>query len=136
MAPGNGPLDRLLPRHRLDPPLALSWDVRRATGGWFRRKADETSTPASIVELSLEGALVSVPTLDLHEVGDRVAVRFDDHDGEALIRHRHPGPDRTVLYGVRFLPREGIDTAIADTVGRQRTLSPGVRSEWTSGNRA
>lgn len=132
MAPGNGPLDRLLPRHRVDPPLALSWDVRRSTSGWLRRRVDESSTPASIVELSLEGALVSVPTLELHEVGDRVAVRFDDHDGEAVIRHRHPGPDRTVLYGVRFLPQDGMNAAIADAVGQRRSLSKGVRSEWTN----
>ena len=120
-------IDRLLPRHPSAMNLDLSWDVRTDRRGFFKQHREELSTAASIRDISLEGALVEVIHTIVHDIADKVAVRFRGLDGEAVIRHCRPSSEGKVLYGVRFvrnpLFKDAIDAAVGELRGDKSALS-------------
>ena len=120
-------IDRLLPRHDAATQLDLSWNVRVERTGPLKRHREEISAASWIRDISLEGALVEVADSSVHEIGDRVAVRFRGIDGHAVIRHCRPGDDGMLLYGVRFLPdlelKAALDAAVGDLRGHSAELS-------------
>jgi hypothetical protein len=132
MAPGEYHLDRLLPRHDAERGLDLTWNVRQVRTGF--RKTEEQSTPATIRNLSLEGALVEVTATEDHEVGTQVDVRFRGIDGRAQIRHRQPGADGEILYGVRFFPESGLGAVVIEAVGQLRGHAEELDSAWNRRN--
>ena len=120
MGIGGNQLDRLLPRHDAANSLELSWDVRVERSGRFKRHREEMSDRATIRDISLEGALIEVADTHVHEIGDRIAVRFRGLDGTAVIRHCRPSDDDMLLYGVRFLPNTAFTDAVDAAVGELR----------------
>lgn len=133
-------IDRLLPRHKAANrhdsswnERDLSWNVRVERTGPLKRHREEVSAAAWICDISLEGALVEVADSSVHEVGDRVAVRFRGLEGRAVIRHCRPGHDGMLLYGVRFLPdsafKYALDAAVGDLRGHSTELSTVLRRQ-------
>jgi len=132
MGSGTNQIDRLLPRHEAATALQLTWDVREERQGLFKR--EETSTPALIHDISLEGALIEVESEKLHELGDTVNVRFRGFDGRAVVRHCHPGDNGTVVFGVKFLRDETFKDAIDIAVGELRGHSAELTMAWQRQN--
>lgn len=127
-------IDRLLPRHESATSLDLSWNVRVARSGRFKKHREEMFDPAVIRDISLEGALVEIADVHEHEVGERVAVRFQGLDGTAQIRHRRPGRDGSLLYGVRFLPDPEFNDAVDTAVGELRGHAGDLVRAWQRAN--
>jgi len=122
-------IDRLLPRHQLPARAQFRWNVvaeRR-----FPPRAAQF-VMATIIDLSLDGALIEVPASSRHEVGERVALRFGGVDGQATVRHRQAvDPERgTVRYGIQweFLPELAgtVEQAVATVRGDDAEL----RAAW------
>ncbi|MEQ8839362.1 MAG: PilZ domain-containing protein [Acidimicrobiales bacterium] len=124
-------IDRLLPRHESVINLDLTWDVRMNRNLW---KKEEVSAPATIRDISLEGALVQVESTHEHAVGDRITVRFRGHEGTAVVRHCREGEDNTLLYGVRFVPDPAFVDCLCDAVGEIRGHSAELRRAWQRPN--
>jgi len=125
-------LDRLLPRHESPGSINVDWHVHMARDGLFKKA--EVCTPAVMRDISLEGALVEVDSATRHEVGDRITVRLEGHEGIAVIRHAREGDDSAMLYGVRFLRDEGFNDAIDLTVGKLRGHSAELATAWQRQN--
>lgn len=134
MALGGHHIDRLLPRHDAALDLEITWDVRTERGGLFRTHRDEISDRGVVRDLSLEGARVEVHTDRTHAVGDRVAVRFRGHDGEAEIKHCVSGPDDTTVFGVRFRGSHDFVDAVGSAVGELRGHSAELAMAWRRRN--
>jgi len=125
-------IDRLLPRHESADNADLSWHVHTERQGLFKK--EEVSTPATIQDISLEGALVEVQSTTTHEIGDKIAVRFRGLDGHAVIKHCRPGDDGTVLFGVNFQSDPTFKDAVNLAVGELRGHSAELTMAWHTQN--
>lgn len=122
-------LDRLLPRHQPRKLVQFGWNVipeRRFP------KQKEHMTMATIVDISLGGALIDVPAPLLHNVGDTVAIRFGGVDGAALVRHCRESEDRsgTTRYGVEWCPGYELAAMIERAVTTIRGREAELRHAW------
>lgn len=123
-------IDRLMPRHSLaDHRVQIGWDIRSV--GKLRRR--ETMEMGTIVDLSLDGALIEVPESSQHDTEQVVVLRFGGIDGRAVIRHRQDG-DGIIRYGIQWIEaelREVVEKAVAAVRGRNSEL----RSRWEDSRR-
>lgn len=126
-------IDRLLPRHESPTTLDLSWNIRSERAGWFK-KSDVISDPATILDISLEGALIAVSNQKEVEVGEHVKLRFRGLDGEAVVRHCRKGDDETRLYGVSFTRDPEFKDAIDRAVGEIRGHASELKQAWQRQN--
>lgn len=125
-------LDRLLPRHPLgENRVQIAWDVRPA-----RRlsRRGERLVMGTIVDLSLDGALVEVPAAYQHAVGDSVSLRFGGIEGRATVRHRHDADD-SVRYGVQWSGSADLRAVVERAVGVVRGHNAELRSHWERDHR-
>ncbi len=130
MNAGPSGLDRLLPRHEIPPTVEVEWDVRERRRGI--RKTTEACVIGRLRDLSLEGALIEVPSPSEFEPDDSVKIRIRGEEGRAVIRHVRPGSngDR-VLYGVRFEMTPGLLEVVNQEVELRRGVSPGdLKTAW------
>jgi hypothetical protein len=126
---GTGQLDRLLPRHPLDIGVAIDWNVREERHGFLRREA--TSDPGRIADLSLEGALIDVPSGPVCAVGDVIVVRIDGVEGRVQVRHREDADETGgVRYGVRFLDDHELSELVGQMVGLLRDHEGRIAAAW------
>lgn len=126
---GTGQLDRLLPRHSLDIGVAIDWNVREERQGLVRRVA--TSDSARIVDLSLEGALIDVPSGRECAVGDVVVLRIDGVEGRVHIRHREDADEAGgIRYGVRFVGDHELRELVGEMVGLLRDHEGRIAAAW------
>lgn len=122
-------LDRLLPRHQPRDIVQFGWNVvpeRR-----FPKRAEQV-TMATIVDLSLGGALIDVPGPCRHEAGEVVAVRFGGVDGAATVRHCRESDDRPGMtrYGVEWRPGHELAAMIERAVTTIRGREAELRHAW------
>lgn len=123
-------LDRLLPRHEVAPAMSasLEWDIRERRMLW---KRDEESFEATVLNLSLEGALIEAPSDSAHQVGDVVSVRLGEIEGDAIIRHAQRNEDDTSwLYGVAWGKGPELRAAVAAGVEQLRDSNSELRRNW------
>ncbi len=122
-------LDRLLPRHEVAPMQAtLEWDIRRERVKWRR---EEVTDEGVVLDLSLDGALISAPLDSDHRAGDVVRVRLGGVEGEAKIRHVRVSDDGDArLYGIRFVLTPELQAAVASGVEQVRGNANEVRRTW------
>ena len=128
-------LDRLLPRHALDgQPVQIGWAVRRARKPFRRTDSMEMGT---IVNLSLDGALIEVPASCRHRVDDTVALRFGGIDGRAIVRHvQHDEDDDTVVrYGIRWSDAAELRAVVEKAVAAVRGRNADLRRRWEASPR-
>ena len=125
-------IDRLLPRHESGDRLPLSWNVRLERKSLLKK--EEVSTPAVIRDLSLEGALIEVPTTDVIASGTGVDIRFRDLDGVVEVKHSRVSKDGYMFYGVRFIPEPMFRNAIEVEVGELRGHSAELAAAWQRQN--
>ena len=131
---GTTNIDRLLPRHQSVVSLDLTWDVRHERDGMFKKI--EVSDVAVIRDISLEGALVEVKSKLNHTVGEKVAVRFREFDGTAVIRHCRDGEEDggSAFYGVRFIGDRDFVEMLSTAVGELRGHSAELSRAWLRPN--
>lgn len=144
--PTNTRLDRLLPRHPLPVHAQFRWDVKDD------RRFPPRSNPfvmATIIDISLEGALIEVPATSRHQIGEQVAIRFGGVDGHAKVRHvqagdrgrggdRRRGGDRgggTVRYGIQWVSEPDLAASVGQAVAAVRGDDAQLRAAWESPHR-
>ncbi|MEO0495158.1 MAG: hypothetical protein AAF081_17260 [Actinomycetota bacterium] len=122
-------LDRLLPRHQVQPSrVELEWDLRPP-----RRllRQPERYELATVVDLSLDGALVETDLDIRHDVDDVVVLRLGGATGRAIVRHKRLDDDGTSwLYGVRWLLSPELKAAVERAVEQLRERSTDVKRSW------
>ncbi len=112
-------LKRLLPRHVVPGTAVIDWNLTSARTGW-RRAALEPASRGTLVDVSLEGALVEVPDDQEHEIGDRVLVELAGVRGTTEVRHRRLGYDGYLLYGLRSFGGTDLTRTLARAVDELR----------------
>ena len=106
----------------------LEWDIRERRMLW---KRDEASYEATVVNLSLEGALIEAPGDSAHEVGDVVSVRLGEIQGDATIRHAQRSEDETSWqYGITWGNQPELRAAVAAGVEQLRDSKSELRRTW------
>ena len=123
-------LDRLLPRHPLgDQRVQIGWDVRPPRK--LLRRAERMHM-GTIVDLSLDGALIEVPASCRHRVDDIITLRFGGVDGRAIIRHvQHDDEDDEIArYGIRWSEATEIRTVVEKAVAVVRGRNAELRGRW------
>lgn len=122
-------LRRLLPRHAVPARAVIDWNyLPRRIGR--RRERLEPTAQGILVDVSLEGALIEVPSHQVHRVGDRVVVKFAGVRGVVEIRHSRPSDDGYVLYGVRAFGGTDLARTLTRAVDQIRGDRAALREAW------
>lgn len=106
----------------------IEWNVRAKRS---KLKREEVADEGTVLDLSLEGALIETPLDAKHKTGDVVPVRLGGADGEATIRHVRLSDDReTWLYGIRWVPSPELREAVENGVEQLRDQAGELRRSW------
>ena len=129
-----GKFDRLLPRRELTTRVQIAWDVKPPRR--FSRRGEEF-VMATIIDLSLDGALLEVPDSSDHEVNDIVSLRFGGVDGRALVRHRRNDASGAgmIRYGIQWVGLPELRAVVERAVAAIRDENDELRPLWEGPHR-
>ncbi|MFT7610399.1 MAG: signal transduction histidine kinase [Candidatus Aldehydirespiratoraceae bacterium] len=114
-------MDRLLPRHEMAAGLELPWDITEKRTALLKKT--EVSGVAVVQNLSLEGALISVPGSRKHDIGSRVTVRIGGQQGQVEICRYAESPPGWLSYGTRFVGDATFRSSVNQIVAIARSRS-------------
>lgn len=106
----------------------IEWNVREVR---VKLKRVEQSDTATVVDLSLDGALIEAPPECKHAKGDIVTVRLGGAVGEAQIRHVSLSDDQlNWRYGIKWRHTPALRAAVESGVEQLRGNAAEVRRAW------
>lgn len=125
----SGDLGRLLPRHNAPAALMIEWDIRATRR--LLNKGTEVSVPATVLDISLDGALIEVADDIDRKVGSKVQIRILGIDGTATVRHRRQPPSGDCIhYGIRLYGGPAFVRTITEIVSALRKNDSELRKDW------